>query len=281
MSVQQASSLITGKEGTTVQIKLLKSTNVVETYTLTRTKFQIPIVTKQLLYGNIGYISFNSFSDDGAALVLEAKEALTLQGATSFILDLTNNGGGYVDTAEDLIGLFPNSPYAYNLLFNGGEELFLSSENTSLFPPDTKVLVNGYSASASEMTAAALLDQISATLYGQQTYGKGSMQSFFSLSDGSYLKLTVAHFTGPNGTIVNEEGVTPNVITEEGRELAKAHQDAILLNYHQFNKMTALENVPETKEFTAIFSDSIADNLQTQKIELVKLGGKSVPVSLK
>lgn len=281
MSVQQASSLITGKEGTTVQISLLKSTNVVETYTLTRTKFQIPIVTKQLLYGNIGYISFNSFSDNGAALVLEAKEALTLQGATSFILDLMNNGGGYVDTAEDLIGLFPNSPNAYNLLFNGGEELFLSSVNTSLFPPDTKVLVNGYSASASEMTAAALLDQKSATLYGQQTYGKGSMQSFFSLSDGSYLKLTVAHFTGPNGTIVNEAGVTPNVITEEGRELAKAHQDAILLNYHQFNNMTALENVPETKEFTVTFSDSIADNLQTQKIELVKLGGKSIPVSLK
>ncbi|PZX05911.1 hypothetical protein C7437_102378 [Psychrobacillus insolitus] len=94
------------------------------------------------------------------------------------------------------------------------------------------------------------MDQISATLYREQ--------SFFSWPDFLYLT-----------TIVNEEGVPPNVITEDGRELAKAHQDEILLNYHQFNKMTALENVPETKEFTAILSDSIADNLQTQKIELV------------
>ncbi|WP_313894798.1 S41 family peptidase [Psychrobacillus sp.] len=281
MSVQQASSLITGKEGTTVQLEVLKATNQKKVFKITRTKFQVPIVTKELLHGNVGYISLNTFSDDGAILVRQAKTALMRQGATSFILDLTNNGGGYVQAAEELIGLFPNSPYAYKLNLRNEEQLVSSLKSTSLFPKNTKVLVNGYSASASEMTAGALLDQKSATLYGQKTYGKGSMQSFYPLSDGSYLKLTTAHFTGPKGTIINKTGITPQVVTEKGSELAKAHEDTLLATYKTYKKMSALSNVATTKEFTVTFSMPVADKGQSQKLELVKLGGQSVPVTVK
>lgn len=281
MSVQEASSLITGKEGTTVQLEVLKATNQTKVFKITRTKFQVPVVTKELLHGNVGYISLNTFSDDGATLVRQAKTALMRQGATSFILDLTNNGGGYVQTAEELIGLFPNSPYAYKLKQRNEEQLISSLKSTSLFPKNTKVLVNGYSASASEMTAGALLDQKSATLYGQKTYGKGSMQSFYPLSDGSYLKLTIAHFTGPKGTLINKTGITPQVVTEKGSELAKAHEDALLATYKTYKKMSALSNVATTKEFTVTFSIPVADKGQSQKLELVKLGGQSVPVTVK
>ncbi|QFF97963.1 PDZ domain-containing protein [Psychrobacillus glaciei] len=283
MSIQQASSLITGKEGTVVKLVVWHpTTQKKETYKLTRKKFQVPVVTKQLLYGNVGYIGINSFSDDGATLVQEAKNVLQKQGATSFILDLTNNGGGYVHTAEEMIGLFPNSPYSYYLQTRGQSGLVKSVPHTSLFPKNTKILVNGYSASASEMTAAALLDQKSATLYGQKTYGKGSMQTFYNLSDGSYLKLTIANFTGPKGTIINKTGVHPNVVTEEGKELPKAHLDTILETNKTYKKLPALSNVPTTKAFTVTFSNAIEDNKQQKNIELVKLGGSSsVPITIK
>ncbi|MFJ8065537.1 S41 family peptidase [Psychrobacillus sp. NPDC096426] len=274
MSVQQVSSLITGQEGTTVQLEVLKTTNLTKTYKITRNKFTVPAVTKQLLYGNVGYIGLNSFSDDGATLVQKAKETLQKQGATSFIVDLRNNGGGFVHTAEEMVGLFPKSPYAYALHMRDQEGLVKSVQQSSLFPTNTKVLVNGYSASASEMVAGALLDQKSATLYGQKTYGKGSMQTFYNLSDGSYLKLTIANFTGPKGTIIHKTGIQPQITTAVGQELQKAHLDTILEANKTYKKMPALQNVPTTKEFTVTFSNAIVPNKQ-QKMELVKLGTAS------
>lgn len=280
MAIQQASSIITGKEGTTVQLQVLKSNNTKEMYNLMRKKFTIPVVTKELLAGNIGYIGMNSFSDNGAVLVQKAKVELQKLGATSFILDLRNNGGGYVHTAEELIGLFPNSPDAFKIITTSESTLTKSTKQSSLFPANTKVLVNGYSASASEMTAAALLDQKSASLYGQKTYGKGSMQSFFSLSDGSILKLTIANFTGPKDTIIHKTGVNPHFVTEVGHELVKAHRDALIEVNKNYKKMSALHNVPTTKQFTITFSSNVVQNAK-QKVELVKLGTTdTVPVTI-
>lgn len=280
MAIQQASSIITGKEGTTVQLQVLKSNNTKEMYNLMRKKFTIPVVTKELLAGNIGYIGMNSFSDNGAVLVQKAKVELQKLGATSFILDLRNNGGGYVHTAEELIGLFPNSPDAFKIITTSESTLTKSTKQSSLFPAKTKVLVNGYSASASEMTAAALLDQNSASLYGQKTYGKGSMQSFFSLSDGSILKLTIANFTGPKDTIIHKTGVNPHFVTEVGHELVKAHSDALIEVNKNYKKMSALQNVPTTKQFTITFSSNLVQNAK-QKVELVKLGTTdTVPVTI-
>ena len=281
MAIQQASSIITGIEGTTVQLHILKDNNSKHLYNITRKKFTIPAVTKELLAGNIGYISMNTFSDDGAVLVQNAKIDLQKKGATSFILDLRNNGGGYVHTAEELIGLFPNSPDAFKIITTKKTSLTKSTKQSSLFPANTKVLVNGYSASASEMTAAALLDQNSATLYGQKTYGKGSMQSFFSLSDESILKLTVANFTGPKGTPIHKTGVIPHYETEAGKELLQAHKDALVEANNNYKKMPALHNVSTTKQFTITFSNTVVQNIK-QKVELVKLGTtNTVPVTIK
>jgi len=281
MAIQQASSMITGKEGTNVQLQILKSGNSKQMYNITRKKFTIPVVTKELLAGDIGYISMNSFSEDGAVLVKKAKVDLQKKGATSFILDLRDNGGGYVHTAEELIGLFPNSPDAFKIITTKETTLTKSTQQPSLFPANTKVLVNGYSASASEMTAAALLDQNSAILYGQKTYGKGSMQSFFSLSDESILKLTVANFTGPKGTLIHKTGVKPDYETEVGHELLQAHQDALVEINKNYKKMSALHNVSTTKQFTITFSNTVVQNIK-QKVELVKLGTTdTVPVTIK
>ncbi|MER2261931.1 MAG: S41 family peptidase [Psychrobacillus sp.] len=280
MSVQQASSLITGKAGTKVNIEVLKITGEKQSYILTRKSFQVPVVTNKMLYENVGYVSINSFSEDGASLVRAAKEELERKGATSYILDLRNNGGGYVNTAEELIGLFPNSPHAYMLMLKNQVGLVKSIPQKDVFPKNTKILINGYSASASEMTAAALLDYKSATLYGQTTYGKGTMQSFYPLSDGSYLKLTVAEFAGPKGTVVNKTGVQPQVKTKEGMELEKAHLDTILESYPSYKRMSTLENVTQTKQFTITFSEAVQLN-EKEGIELIALGdAKKVPLKV-
>lgn len=104
------------------------------------------------------------------------------------------------------------------------------------------------------------------------------MQSFFSLSDGSILKLTIANFTGPKDIIIHNTGVKPHFVTEVGHELVKAHRDALIEVNKNYKKMSTLHNVPTTKQFTITFSRNIVQNAK-QKVELVKLGTTdSVPV---
>ena len=215
LSTSDASSRILGKENTTVTLTFLKANGQSVTKTITRKPFSLPNVTSKLMYGHVGYISLASFSSDAASLIKKAIRDLTAKGATSFILDLQNNGGGYVSAAEDVIGLFPNAKSAYTYEDASVKEIVYARRQSVQFPLDTRVLINRYSASASEMTAAALVDQKAAILYGERTYGKGTMQSFYELSDGSYLKLTMAKFAGPIETAINEVGVKPHIEATE------------------------------------------------------------------
>ncbi|MEK4228405.1 S41 family peptidase [Solibacillus sp. FSL H8-0538] len=275
MSVQEASSLILGKENTSVKLTLLKQNGSSETKTIERKAFSLPNVTSSLLYGNVGYISLSSFSNDAASLVAKAVKSLKRKGATSFILDLQNNGGGYVTAAEQLIGMFPNAVNAYKLKLATGTSVAKAIPQAVKFPANTKLLVNRFSASSSEMTAAALLDQQSAVLYGEQTYGKGSMQSFFELSDGSYLKLTIGHFMGPANTVINNVGVKPT-ITTTSNPLYQAHLDAITEQLRTYRQKTSLLNVPTTKSFAISFNGSLTQLVASGAVELVELGGDTV-----
>lgn len=275
MTVEEASSLITGKEGTSVSITILKTDGSTKTLSITRMPFDIENVTSKLLYGDVGYIKLNSFSSNGASEVKDVYQQLVSKGATSFILDLQNNGGGYVSTAEDIIGLFPGATDAYKLRITEGVYTAPSTYQSIQFPSNTRVLVNRFSASASEMTAAALLDQKAATLYGENTYGKGTMQSFYQLSDGSYLKLTVGEFYGPKNTIVNKTGITPHIKTESN-PLYLAHFDSIVENLIAYKKLGNLTDVPTTKQFSINFNKPIQLPTQTDSVELVKLGGDLV-----
>ena len=109
--------------------------------------------------------------------------------------------------------MFPGATNAYKLKEASKTTTVRAISQSVKFPTHTKVLINRYSASASEMLAGSLLDQQAAVLYGETTYGKGSMQTFFELNDGGYLKLTVGHFTGPANTAINNVGVEPNIST--------------------------------------------------------------------
>lgn len=280
MSIEQAQSLILGEENTIVEINLLKENGAIENKLIQRRPFSKPNATAKLLYGNIGYISLNSFSDDGAQLVADAYTKLLKQGATSFIVDLQNNGGGYVLTAEKLIGMFPGATYAYKIKLSTSSGVVRAIQQEVTFPTKTRLLVNRYSASASEMTAASLLDQHSAIIYGEQTYGKGTMQSFYKLADGSILKLTVGEFFGPKGTVVKKVGVKPNIVTTSN-PLYQAHYDSIVETLPNYKELASLKGVPTTKTFSVNFNKEMSNTVDPKSVKLVKLGGKEVDVSIK
>lgn len=280
LTIDQASSLIKGAANTTVSLTLSREDGTIITKKLTRKAFSLPNVETKLLYGNTGYISLNSFSNDTASLVTKAIRDLKNKGAKSFIFDLQNNGGGYVTAAEQLIGMFPNASYAYKLKETSGTSIVRSMKQSTTFPENTKMLINRYSASSSEMTAAALSDQKAVTLYGETTYGKGSMQAFYELEDGSFLKLTVGHFYGPNGTKINEVGVKPHIKTAS-EPLFKAHYDTIASNLKNYKELAAIKNVPLNKTFTIKFSAKLAKELNASSVELVELGADTVKTTHK
>ena len=280
LTIDQASSRITGKANTTVTLTILREDGTIVTKTLTRKAFSLPNSSTKMLYGNFGYISLSSFSNDAANLLTKAVQQLKKQGATSFILDLQNNGGGYVTASEQIIGMFPNAQNAYKLKESTGTTMVRALKQSTTFPENTKVLINKSSASASEMTAAAILDQHAATLYGQTTYGKGAMQAFYELEDGSYLKLTVGHFFGPSGTVINHVGVHPN-ITTTSNPLYQAHYDAIQEQLTNAKELASLKNVPLNKTFTINFSGQLATTIDANAVQLIELGGNAVEATVK
>ena len=278
MSVEEVQALFLSEENTIVEMTILKTNGAKVTETIQLRSATFPNVNAKLLYENVGYITLNSFSEDGAQLVANAYTKLLNQGATSFIVDLQNNGGGYVLTAERLIGMFPGAMYAYKMKSSTTNGLVNAKQQGILFPSRTRLLVNRYSASASEMTAAALLDQHAAILYGEQTYGKGTMQSFYHFPDGSVLKLTIAEFFGPKGTVVKDIGIKPNIITATN-PLYTAHYDQITENLETYKQLPSLTNVPTTKTFTINFNKEIASQIESTDVEIVQLGGTAIKAS--
>lgn len=243
----------------------------------------IPNVTSKMLYGQVGYIRLHSFSEDAKLKVESEWRTLKSQGATHIIFDLRYNGGGYVDSAVQLLGLFKNVPNAYNMLDRSGSRLIPVSPSTNQFPNNPSILINPYTASASEIMAIAVKDANAGTLIGQKSFGKGSIQSFYELSDEGALKLTTSHFKGPKGTIVNGVGIKPNQIVVAGKEVAVAHLNQIQrqLNIKRYKQTSTLNQVPSNKTFTVKFSDNMQfiENQNVSKIELVKMGGKAVPIT--
>ena len=279
MSVEEAQALFSSEENMVFNIKLLKTNGSTVTQSIQLGSSSQATVNSKLLYQNVGYIALNTFSEDGAQLVANAYTKLLNQGATSFIVDLQNNGGGFVLTAERLIGMFPGASYAYKMQSSTSTSLVKASQQGILFPARTRLLVNRHSASASEMTAAALLDQQSAILYGEQTYGKGTMQSFYTFSDGSVLKLTIAEFFGPKGTVVKNVGIKPNIVTASN-PLYTAHYDQIIENLANYKKLPSLTDVPTTKTFTINFNKEIAKQVNTTDVDIVQLGGTAVKATI-
>ncbi|MBO0588973.1 S41 family peptidase [Sporosarcina sp. E16_8] len=242
-------------------------------------------ITSSMLYGNTGYIKITTFSADLGKQVEAHWTKLKKAGATGLIIDLRYNGGGYVDSAEQLLGFYQGVSDAYYLKTREGNKMIKPIPTKTKFPKQSYVLVNRYSASASEIVAASLIDQQAATIVGETTKGKGSVQSFFEFNDGSALKLTIGHFTGPKGTLVHKKGIQPSIKTDSDKELTGIHQRLLnesFSNKH-YKKIDNLDNVPTTKKMTVQFTQpmNFNDAQTSHSIELVKVGSVAVPITFK
>ena len=208
------SNKIKGEEGTKVKVTVERNGEYLD-FDIERKAIKIYHVETEMLENNIGYISLLTF-DEGCADEFK-KEYLELKnkGAKKIIVDIRNNTGGLVEEALSLLDLFlpKNSTTLVTVDANGKKE-FSKTKNSQVITEDVVVLVNEYSASASEIFAGALKDHGRAQIVGTKTYGKGVIQSVFMLEDGSALKLTVEEYFTPNETKINKVGIEPNHAVE-------------------------------------------------------------------
>ncbi len=215
-SIDQAIKKIRGPKASTVvfeisrgQAEPLEISVVRDTIVVSTVKAKILTVEKHLL----GYIQISSFTEDTTAKVRQEIQAQLAKAVEGFVLDLRNNPGGLLDASVDVASIFIDDGVIVSEVDQAGQHQDLRSNGRRLVDNQpVVVLVNGGSASASEIVAGALQDLGRATIVGQQTFGKGSVQQLEELPDGSTLKLTIAKWYTPNNRSISELGITPDVV---------------------------------------------------------------------
>lgn len=186
---------------------------------VTRREVVAQSVETKMLSGNIGYIALSSFMEESDEDFIKGTNSLVSNGAKSLIIDLRNNGGGMLDTVVNISDFLLPEGKILTIKGKESEPVVFSSEKSCIDIPIC-VLINGNSASASEVLAGALKDHSKATIVGETSYGKGVVQTLYPLSDGSGIKLTTAKYYTPSGECIDQKGIKPDKTVE--MELTKA-----------------------------------------------------------
>ena len=213
-SLNDISSKVRGIEGTTVVLTVTEN-GVEKDYTITRRHLKVASVEAEMLEDNIGYIAITSFADSTVAEFTEAKLTLFGQGANSLIIDLRDNGGGYVNTALLLADELLEEGILSRFTWRGEDLVVYEAEPDLNRKVPMVLLVNGGTASASEIFAAALQDNGAAKLVGTRTYGKGVAQTIQPLEYSDSVKLSIYYFESPKGNTINGVGLTPDYLVEQ------------------------------------------------------------------
>lgn len=210
---------IKGEEGTEVTISMLRGDEVLD-FTMKRQVIEVPTVEYEMLADNVGYILITEFDGVTVQQFHDALTTLMSDGMEKLIIDLRNNGGGSVDAVGKIADeLLPEGLIVYTE-YKGGKRVDINSDASCIDIP-MAVLMNGSSASASEILAGALQDYQAAVIVGTQSYGKGIVQSVLDLQDGTALKLTTAKYYTPKGNNIHGVGITPDVEIDLPEELKK------------------------------------------------------------
>jgi carboxyl-terminal processing protease len=213
---------IRGKDGTQVELRVSRPGEKKElTFKITREKIMIPELETELIDGRFGYLKVLNFSDGIGRKVRAAVADLKRKGAQGFILDLRNNPGGLLSEAVDVASVFINDGSIVSYQTKGHDRISESAKGGAETDLPLVVLVNGASASSSEIVAGALKDRGRATLVGGKTYGKGSIQKLYQLDNKGDVKLTVSLYYLPNGESIDGNGVAPDVVVEFKDDLEK------------------------------------------------------------
>lgn len=215
MDTTEVVALIKGEEGTQVVLTLIREEE--DDYLkipVERRKIESPTVSNEMLEGGIGYIEITEFDEVTEDQFAEALAECKGNGMKALILDLRSNPGGNLSTVCEISRmLLPKGMIVYTEDKYGNRDEYTCDGLRQLQVPAV-VLVNGYSASASEILAGAMKDHGVAAIMGTTTFGKGIVQRVISLSDGSAVKLTVSKYYTPNGNDIHEKGIEPDVVVE-------------------------------------------------------------------
>lgn len=214
MSQMELAQIVRGPEGTTVNITMRRGDELVD-FEVTRARIMIPMLESEVLEDNLGYIRLNQFGPSARAEIDAALEAMQPDALDGLILDLRGNPGGLLSTAIDVGSAFvPEGPILIEDFGNGREQVFNTDGTYLDLNLPLVVLVDESSASASELVAGALQDSGQATIIGETTFGKGTVQSWQPLVNGGGIRLTVARWLTPDRHWIHNNGITPDYIVE-------------------------------------------------------------------
>ncbi len=227
LNVDQAVQKIRGKAGTVVKL-LIGRNGKTQDISVTRDHVVVPSVTSRTVGDKLQLVTIVSFNDDTVPALNTIIQNILLNKPKGIILDLRNNPGGLLDSAVSVAGEFLGKTVIVRERDAQGKENVDSASHDARIPSTpVVVLVNGGSASAAEILAGALQDAKRATIVGQKTFGKGSVQTLEKLPDGSELKLTIAAWFTPKGRTIDKVGITPDVVVADPTEAGDAKDDQL------------------------------------------------------
>jgi carboxyl-terminal processing protease len=211
-SIDEAVANIRGDEGTTVKLTIVRGQEVKEV-SIVRAEIVNPSVKTEMLADNIGYIRISRFADDTSRLVQQAAADFKQKNVRGVIVDVRGNGGGYLNAAQQVASMWLKQGDTIVQERRGDTvtDTLKALGNPLLQNVKTVLLMDEASASASEILAGALHDHGAATLVGQKTFGKGSVQQLLEISSGGQLKVTIAKWFTPKGVNISKEGIKPDV----------------------------------------------------------------------
>jgi carboxyl-terminal processing protease len=251
MSVDQASDLIRGEVGTEITLRIDREGNEVLDIPLTRKRIELTTVSYALKQeGNLrlGYIRLGEFSGHAAEQMRRAIGDLNNQGVDAFVLDLRGNPGGLLQASVDISRLWMGEGSIVRTVNRRGESDEIAANGTALTDLPLAVLVNGNSASSSEILTGALRDNHRATIVGSRTFGKALVQSVHALSDGSGLAVTIAHYYTPGGVDISHRGITPDIeinLTDQQKQELSSNPD-LMATQSDLQYVGAVEALQQT-----------------------------------
>jgi len=224
ITIDEAVNKLRGAPGTSVTITILRNSMKPFDVTIVREIIKVKTV-KYIKKDDVGYLRLTQFNESASSELSDALEKLKKDGIKAIILDLRNNPGGLLDEAVNVTSLFiqPGKTVVYTKERNEKNNMYLKSRNMKISEYDLPmvVLINGGSASASEIVSGALQDYKRAVIMGTTSFGKASVQTTFNLSDGSALKLTTAKYYTPSGRSIQGVGITPDIEVKQGEIVYK------------------------------------------------------------
>jgi carboxyl-terminal processing protease len=218
MVQEGVTKILRGRTGTVARVGTTRDGKTLPVVSIVRAQVSPPTVIYRMLPGDVGYLAIFAFGQETPDQFKLALDRVRQQGAQSLVVDLRNNGGGYVRSAVEIAQNFIANKPLLTVEQRGFPTQTVQAEDVPTVTLPMAILVNQYSASASEIAAGALQDDGAAMLVGNKTFGKGVMQNVTQLSDGSAIKITIAHYLTPSNRDINLKGIVPDVLVDENKD---------------------------------------------------------------